>query len=401
MPYTYPITLAGGSVTPPGLIAAGQMILFTYDGSNWQLAEATVASYLTVDQFGAVGDGSTPDDGAVNAAAMAGTVVFNSGKTYYLATNHSFMTQAVFAPGSAIKLALGVTVTFHTPPQAGPSYIFQGTGTGGGTVNVSGPVRVDWYGALANGSDDSAAILLAAVQPSFIFSAGKTYTINTSPTYTSQAVFEVGSAISVGTGDTVTFDLPPQSGPFYIFQGSGTVKVTGPVRVDWYGALANGSDDSVAIDHAALQPAFIFSSGKIYTINSGPTYLTQAVFEAGSAISVVGGLTHNVTFQRPPIAGPFNIFQPIITSTGTVTVSGPVLAEWYGAIGDGSTNDGRAINLAWASSPAVLLSDRNYYIGTTTLALRRHLGRRRWSSGIHLLAQALIGRSLLPSRPVP
>ena len=40
-----------------------------------------------------------------------------------------------------------------------------------------------------------------------------------------------------------------------------------------------------------------------------------------------------------------------------------VLAEWYGAKGDGATLDGSAIQTALNSSQGVNLLARNYYIG--------------------------------------
>ena len=214
--YTAAITLANGSVIPPGLLAGGQMVLFTYDGSHWQLAEATVSAYLTVDQFGAVGRRHDVRRRGDRGRGHRRPADLHGGQDLRRDDELTINTQAVFAPGSAITVAMMQTVTFTAPPQAGP-YYFQGMGT----VNVSGPVRVDWYGAKANGMDDSVKIGLAALQPEFIFSSGKTYTILANATYVNQAVFEPGSAISVSSTFTVTFQIPPQAGPFTIFSGPG------------------------------------------------------------------------------------------------------------------------------------------------------------------------------------
>lgn len=153
-----PITLTNGSPVAPGALATNQILLMTYDGNNWQIAEGLVSGLVSVEQFGAKGDGGD-DTLALQQADMAGALTFTSGKTYQINGSPEFKSQAVFSPGSMISIASGQTVTFDQAPSAGAYKIFQGAGA----VVIKGTGLAEWFGALGNNTNNDGPAINAAL----------------------------------------------------------------------------------------------------------------------------------------------------------------------------------------------------------------------------------------------
>ena len=117
-------------------------------------------------------------------------------------------------------------------------------------------------------------------------------------------------------------------------------------NVRTYGAVGNGStDDMSAINDAisaANNGAVYFPSGT-YRIASSPTIGTPCVFAKGATISV--DVDQTVTFTGQIISGNYQIFD----GDGVVSFSGNYLMEkvvpqWWGAVGDDSTDNAAALN---------------------------------------------------------
>jgi hypothetical protein len=117
-----------------------------------------------------------------------------------------------------------------------------------------------------------------------------------------------------------------------------------------YGATGNGTtNDSTAVNAtvtAAATGTVGSTTAGIYFppgtyVLSATTFSCPVWFAAGAVISG----TANQTFTGPINAQPV----PVFTTTGTVKIDGHtpiVYAEWFGAVGNGTTDDSAAINAA-------------------------------------------------------
>ena len=123
-----------------------------------------LATFITLIDSGAVGDGTTNDASAIESAdaAYAGNraIVFRAGKTYLIDTSITISSSIRVEDGAILKIGAGDTLTLNGPIDASPlSQIFD-VATLGGTVAGSfggQPVSPFWWGVAADGTTSSAA----------------------------------------------------------------------------------------------------------------------------------------------------------------------------------------------------------------------------------------------------
>lgn len=158
----------GGAGGPP-TGAAGNGLTGTYPNpglSSTAVTTITAAAYgdasVTSAPYNAVCNGSTDDSGAFSSALASGFVVYvpKTSTPCAISTTSTWPANAkvVFAPGAAIKVTTGVTLTMLSmiDPNV-QTNIFQTAGTG--AVIGLRACRPEWFGAARDGStDDSGAI---------------------------------------------------------------------------------------------------------------------------------------------------------------------------------------------------------------------------------------------------
>jgi hypothetical protein len=129
-------------------------------GATMRTAQAKFRDVVSVKDFGAVGDGTTNDTAAIQAAfaSGAGQVLFPIG-TYRLVANSLATPTIQMTSGAMISVDSGYTLTLSGGLIAPISQIFTGVGTvtfGTAPISCAYP---EWFGAVGNGTtNDSAAI---------------------------------------------------------------------------------------------------------------------------------------------------------------------------------------------------------------------------------------------------
>ena len=128
--------------------------------------EAKLAQYISVKDFGAVGNGSTNDAAAFTAAAATGKKVLVPAGDYLIGTSISLGTQMEFVQGAKILVGNGITVTFNGTLSAGVYRIFQCTGTGEIVLNwrYTNEAYPEWWGAASDGATDCLAAIQASLK---------------------------------------------------------------------------------------------------------------------------------------------------------------------------------------------------------------------------------------------
>jgi len=106
------ITKQGSTALTQGDIKLGQIVMLTYDGTRFQIIPSKIIPIVSVTDFGAVGDGTTDDTAAFNAAvtAAAGNPVYVPTATYNLASAVSSATTPLWlANGANIPKQYNIT----------------------------------------------------------------------------------------------------------------------------------------------------------------------------------------------------------------------------------------------------------------------------------------------------
>jgi len=122
------------------------------------------AEVYNVKNYGAVGNGTTDDQAALNNTQVAATTPTNGGAMlfppgdYVVATNLTLNADVtlIFLKGARLKPSMGITVTINGQLQAPIAHIFTGDGTiafGDGAVMTVYP---EWWGAVGDDTGDGA-----------------------------------------------------------------------------------------------------------------------------------------------------------------------------------------------------------------------------------------------------
>ena len=141
-------------------------INFTQSGTGavTRNVDSKLKDVVSVKDFGAVGDGTTNDTAAIQAASAATSEIYFPVGTYLINTSISISASAVFADGAALKPASGQTVTLAKAIKAGRHKIIDTSL--GGLIAVTRKESVgypEWFGAIID-SSANAAVNLAAIQ---------------------------------------------------------------------------------------------------------------------------------------------------------------------------------------------------------------------------------------------
>lgn len=146
------------------------------------------APFITPQQYGAVGNGSTDDSNAFRSANVAATAiggyVYVPAASYAIASNVTFSAACALTSGAILNIANAVTVAFNRGFSADACKAFQLTGTAAVTFNsqyfTNG--RPEWWGAVTNNASvDCAPALNAAIIacPNTILNCATYYTSST------------------------------------------------------------------------------------------------------------------------------------------------------------------------------------------------------------------------------
>jgi parallel beta-helix repeat protein len=230
----------------------------------------------------------------------------------------------------------------------------------GSTIYYPG-YSVTTSGAVGDGVTDNSAVVIAAqtiaaaAGQALFFPAGS-YVFNSSVAFTVPVVFADGAELLPQTGAVLSFAAPIDAQPTQIFSttSGGMVTITGATPLiypQWWGASGNGSTDNTAALTAAsaalaTNVGLYFPPGTYYFASS---YTTTVPFTFASGTVIQVASTKTFAFTAPLIAGPEYCLS---LATGTFTIDGhtPVIyAEWFGAKGNGTTDDSAAINAALTS----------------------------------------------------
>ena len=125
-----------------------------------------LSQIISVQDFGAVGDGVTDDTTAFNAAIAVGQKILVPAGDYLIGTSISISSQIEFVEGAKILVGNGVTVTFDATLSAGVYQIFDCTGTGEIVLNwrYTNEAYPEWWGAASDGATDCLAGIQACLK---------------------------------------------------------------------------------------------------------------------------------------------------------------------------------------------------------------------------------------------
>ncbi len=351
---------------------------------------------VNITSYGAKGDGKTDNTAAfqkliskynkknVEVKIPKGVYVLNKNLT--VPSNVTIN----FSSGSKIKIAKGKKLTINGKVKAGSEQIFTGSGTG--FVSAKSTIYPNWWGVKGDNKTDNTNILqkvfslygkttVEITLPKGVYKINKNLTVPSSVTLN----FGSGSKISIAKGKKLTIDGKVKAGAEQIFAGTGTgfVSTKSTIYPNWWGAKGDNKTDNTNI----FQKVFSLYGKKtveitlpkgVYNINKNLTVPSNITlkFNSGAKINVAKG--KKLAINSNIKAGAIEIFTGTGTVAGAVSASG-VYPHWWGAKGDGKSNDTKAIQTA-IDSAAALKSNKVVFIPNGTYSVRNLKGK----SGITL-----------------
>lgn len=175
-------------------------------------------------------------------------------------------------------------------------------------------------------------------------------------------------AIITTTGYTLTINGEIQAGHFQIFTGTGTTtfKTGSKVKSAWYSTI------NLAISGCSTAQVNLVVSPGTHTLTASATIpaTLNVIFYKGAIIATTS--TYTLTINGSIRAGHFQIFSAFTTTYNVIlgTKVREAYPEWWGAAGDGTTDDVVPMHCCLQSGAnEILLSAKTYYIGGTGFTL--------------------------------
>jgi len=182
--------------------------------------------------------------------------------------------------------------------------------------------------------------------------------------------WNASNLITIAAGQTLSNigDISAPDIRLFVVSGSVAFKTPSPlvaVRACWFGTSLTtlGIADSAA---AAAEKQLIITPGS-WVIDDNVTF-TSTVVKVLQNADLQIATTKTLTFAGSLDAGPYQIFS--CAGTGKVVLTEEVYPEWWGAVGDGITDDTATIAAAMSSGASVVdLASRTYLVATGSLNL--------------------------------
>lgn len=114
----------------------------------------------SVKNYGAVGDGTTPDQAAFTACDAANASIYVPAGVYLFTANTVLAHQVILNQGAVLKPASGVTITMNGAVAAGLWQIFDLSAGGSVILNDVGYVQARWFGASPGASASTNVIAI-------------------------------------------------------------------------------------------------------------------------------------------------------------------------------------------------------------------------------------------------
>jgi hypothetical protein len=366
----------GTGIQDSGVLASDVVV----QGGNATLSIAAITQLKLAAELGYPTGGSITFDLSVSRNRIALTTSLTISATANRANNVSSVLELYNSTGGYLTITWSQLASWKTngvlPTAIAPGqtlqFLFQCWGTTESAVSINYINQIDFkqfnvrnYGATGDSStNDRAAIAAAdsaanAARGVLVFPAG-TYYVGSSLTLSSSAQFE-GGALSIASGQTVTFNQAVVAPVQRLFYGSGVVRMEfrgAKCPVEWWGA-GTGTESTQVDDRAFIQAAFeacrnyggdifaevIFSrqywlSDEIVVLsnigidtNSASALMSKTTSGTGKGLRIQGPFDTNRTWNLPNFSG-FTVFALKVDQASTARINiGQISGS--GLLGDG------------------------------------------------------------------
>jgi len=184
-----------------------------------------------------------------------------------------------------------------------------------------------------------------------------TYNITQSILVAGHVTIPKGVTLNISNGISLVFSVMPEIGLYQVFTGAGTVEFPAGCRVyiDWWGDDIGTAVDNIGIIETTLVVTDVVAVAENINIPSN----IDLLFDPPGKLDIETGYT--VTIGKMSNLQLYQIFDglgSVSFSSGAVKA---VYPEWFGAIGDASTDDSTAIQSAFNSITSGEVSLTNIY----------------------------------------
>jgi len=227
------------------------------------------------------------------------------------------------------------------------------------------------YGAPGQAALDAALAAIGSLKRTLVLTPGD-WTITSDDTIPSNVHLLMfrGARLDIADGVTLTINGPLTAGLYQVFSWAGTGKVVfgdgavTEVYPEWWGPAVEG--EQAALDAAlaaigSLKRTLVLTPGD-WTITTDDTIPSNVllVVQHGGSFDIADGVT--LTINGPFTAGLYQVFSwtgsgKVVFGDGAIDWAYP---EWWGAVGDGTTDSSAAIQAAFDAWPRVKLVKGEY-----------------------------------------